>query len=134
MDERVSDRELEPIGRAIAEVDRYFGDDSKTVVRLPADIRRLGEQVAGHRQSVLAQYPIDIENLTHVAHRYLAGNAQGKPSRIDLAGKPYLASMESIGRIEAVETGQRDIGERLQGADRSEERRVGKECRSRWSP
>src|SRR3712207_9540743 len=38
-----------------------------------------------------------------------------------------------VGR-QAAEEHREEIEEVLKGADRSEERRVGKECRSRWSP
>ena len=43
----------------------------------------------------------------------------------------FLASKEEVERIHEK---MDELGIRSMGAYRSEERRVGKECRSRWSP
>ena len=51
-----------------------------------------------------------------------------KPNKGHLA----LAELEKIGILKAVIT--QNIDDLHQMAERSEERRVGKECRSRWSP
>ena len=51
--------------------------------------------------------------------------------RIESAGERASGGLKGLGRqAELLRTGIRTLG----GALRSEERRVGKECRSRWSP
>ena len=46
-----------------------------------------------------------------------------------------LPSMQALGEVVVTEKRRQTTGtERLDIKDRSEERRVGKECRSRWSP
>ena len=42
----------------------------------------------------------------------------------------YLSYLSGIGELEPSSLPESDLGD----AERSEERRVGKECRSRWSP
>src|SRR5256885_4006818 len=44
-----------------------------------------------------------------------------------------LGAQHERGRLDAARTGYADVDQRV-GPVRSEERRVGKECRSRWSP
>ena len=51
---------------------------------------------------------------------------------ISLAARPVLAQVKEAAEIEAVTQQYREAWQR--GDLRSEERRVGKECRSRWSP
>src|SRR2546430_6171353 len=69
---------------------------------------------------------------------YLPGNVEtadtsrylGNRARIYTHYRYRLGNQISIGF-----TGQKDAGEEFfKGTQRSEERRVGKECRSRWSP
>ena len=53
-----------------------------------------------------------------------------------LEGKS-LAELREIAKalgIEDVMVKKRELIEKITGGSRSEERRVGKECRSRWSP
>ena len=46
-------------------------------------------------------------------------------------GKYYVLEDEENYKLKRIEV---NAGHRLSYAERSEERRVGKECRSRWSP
>ena len=59
------------------------------------------------------------------------GGVQGQATDIDIQAREILRMREELNRILMHHTGQSI--EKLQ-RDRSEERRVGKECRSRWSP
>ena len=51
-----------------------------------------------------------------------------------MAGRGVLALELQRGGDEALEQGVRTVRAALELGVRSEERRVGKECRSRWSP
>src|SRR2546430_16539902 len=55
---------------------------------------------------------------------------------LELVGREEDSMMRNRGwrRIEAIQRRQDDISDSGQFGLRSEERRVGKECRSRWSP
>src|SRR5258705_12180434 len=61
------------------------------------------------------------------------GGAQGQATDIDIQAKEILRMREELNRILVYHTGQ-SMDKIQHDTDRSEERRVGKECRSRWSP
>ena len=80
--------------------------------------------------------PQSFMNSSGRAVQMLAGFFKIKPEEIlvvhdELDFPPGVAKMKQGGGI-AGHNGLKDISQRL--ASRSEERRVGKECRSRWSP
>src|SRR3989442_10096736 len=53
----------------------------------------------------------------------------------EISGNVHLFSVASNGGpVHQVTSGERQLRGFSQSSDRSEERRVGKECRSRWSP
>src|SRR4029434_5258468 len=54
---------------------------------------------------------------------------------LSVTGQKRKRLYEHIGNLDRLsKKGRKVIGLALLGADRSEERRVGQECRSRWSP
>ena len=62
---------------------------------------------------------------------------RGRPRRRSVLARLVHAAEPSAGREMAVARGQEPASARHRRGgpdDRSEERRVGKECRSRWSP
>src|SRR2546426_11442476 len=69
------------------------------------------------------------ESELEVPHRHLTGEEEG-----DWAGKEAQKEQPTTERLE--HPGEPELGEQRRRAAirRSEERRVGKECRSRWSP
>src|SRR3989449_11764230 len=73
---------------------------------------------------------IEVERLAPSLFPILSYNLEGgDPATLyDIARyeiKPLIARVPGVGRVEGQGSGVRE---------RSEERRVGKECRSRWSP
>src|SRR2546430_16387002 len=85
------------------------------------------------RSSDLAQAPeaevVDLYVLTLDNHR--VGAAPVNPHGGGVAGLVYaIAQGEHRFRVRSLDLAAADFA----GGDRSEERRVGKECRSRWSP
>src|SRR3989475_6831734 len=63
----------------------------------------------------------------------VGGLAEQREARLAEVKNAYLATLELLTyHIESTERHQ--LGHSNRVADRSEERRVGKECRSRWSP
>src|SRR2546426_2272223 len=55
------------------------------------------------------------------------------PEKLEIGGVPFVTAAEKPTRREAL-TYYRKVAEYFELDVRSEERRVGKECRSRWSP
>ena len=77
----------------------------------------LGMVVQGHRSTL----PVTLDHMVY----HTAAVARGLSATMLVADLPFMADRDVAHALEA--------GARLVG-DRSEERRVGKECRSRWSP
>src|SRR2546426_11938839 len=78
-----------------------------------------------------------VERLQDVVHRVDLERLYGvivKGGGEDDVRHFHLAVHQFLEHTEAVETGHLHIEEYQVGRVRSEERRVGKECRSRWSP
>src|SRR2546430_3818503 len=53
---------------------------------------------------------------------------------LELSDLAFGAVVTEVGRDGNPADGVDQLGDLLKGGERSEERRVGKECRSRWSP
>src|SRR3712207_8244037 len=85
--------------------------------------RDLGEAVAVGAPLVLVPAGAEPEEEPAVAHHVDRRGDLGEERRVALAvAGDHLPDLDALGVA------------REPGADRSEERRVGKECRSRWSP
>ena len=64
--------------------------------------------------------------------KILAMNESGKKSVVKTWARASMISPDFVGHTVAVHNGNKFIPVYI--TERSEERRVGKECRSRWSP
>ena len=75
-------------------------------------------------------------DLLHVGHvRYLnAARARGDALIVGINGDESVRSLKGSGRPVNNQNDRAEMIAALECVDRSEERRVGKECRSRWSP
>src|SRR2546430_8520779 len=61
-------------------------------------------------------------------------NPSSKPQGINYRLNPDLKGLQGLSLMDRIIQGARDLGLKIILDRRSEERRVGKECRSRWSP
>ena len=83
---------------------------------------------------------MDVAGSALTAHRLWMDTISSNLANINttrtLAGGPYKRRVPVFAEmLDKTIGGYRDIGEvRVTESSRSEERRVGKECRSRWSP
>ena len=84
-----------------------------------ADIKRIAIE---NPISVLSTY---LRKPDQVVHPYFFGDKESKKTCLWLKGLPVLRATEMV---------EPKFELRRNKDDRSEERRVGKECRSRWSP
>src|ERR1035438_7055461 len=89
-------------------------------ISLVTEIYRLTAQFPGH----------EIYGLTSQLRR--ASVSIPSNLRIGLVHRQRLVDQLVLGRAEAALRESHALGQRAEHAHRSEERRVGKECRSRW--
>src|SRR3712207_9430742 len=84
-------------------------------------LTRLEDLVAAHPLGILSDPVHDLSRWAKGLHAAGSGDSVGALHHLAKFRLPVLARMSAADRIEAA-------------VRRSEERRVGKECRSRWSP
>src|SRR2546426_12055413 len=126
---------------------------ARTVERLPDSVRSLVDEIRRHERQIhdicveKAQMPrqhfIRIFAGTEGSRRWLTGDINAAQPWSEALRRLEPSILELLGKIQA---GQQKIGIPIRDlkeinkqmstgeAKRSEERRVGKECRSRWSP
>src|SRR5471030_2986054 len=77
----------------------------------------------------------DIQIRTRLNHMVMALKMLTTLARGQMPDAAGMKEVDSIDQLEAaMQKAHTDLAAALESADRSEERRVGKECRSRWSP
>src|SRR3989475_5663026 len=80
------------------------------------------------RRGVLEQLGRDDASITDLAEKFHM-TLTGMKKHVGVLEQAGLVTTKKIGRVRTCHLGPRRLEE-----ERSEERRVGKECRSRWSP
>src|SRR5215467_1629859 len=98
-------------------------------MRIGGSCQQLYGMNDGHVQTALAAPPGDLEKTARVGRRHHPRAGLGDPRELGVQQPPRHVGLEEV-----VDAGAAAAELAVAELARSEERRVGKECRSRWSP
>src|SRR3712207_2982536 len=127
---------LAPAERAVFVLREVFdvpyAEIAQAVDKTPAAVRQIAHRAREHVAARRPRIRVDLAEHQQVVDRFLAALRTGDLQvLLDVLAPDVVLVADGGGEVAAV---RRPVVGRERVATRSEERRVGKECRSRWSP